>query len=271
MLSILLDKNYYPKQNYPMMNTNNQPNSKGKRHRKRGSKPRKVTKKDIVIVSSFAIISLLLLFVISYFVMVVGGLLFPANRSYVAPNEGITIYVQSNGFHTDFVIPIKNQEINTDWLQKIGDSTILAKYTNHQYMSVGWGDEGFYMESYDDNFPSVPTICMALFVPTNTLMHLEFYKNPLTKDENTVQLLITKEQYKILTKYIEDSFKKDIDNHFIPKNARGYGKNDYFFHANKYYHLFNTCNDWTNTGLKQMGIKTSRKAPFASGVMYYLR
>jgi uncharacterized protein (TIGR02117 family) len=245
--------------------------SKGKRHRKRGSKARKLTKKDIAIIGSFGLGLFIFIALIAYFIMALGGIIFPANRAYIPPEQGITIYVQSNGFHTDFVVPIKNEDIKLDWLQKIGDSTLLAKYSNHKYIAMGWGDEGFYMDSYNNEFPTIPTIFSALFVPTSTLMHIDFYVNDLQTDDSVVKLIISPQQYQILIKYIEQSFKKDIDNHFIPKNAKGYGKNDYFFHANNYYHLFRTCNDWTNNGLKSMGIKTASKAPFASGVMYHIK
>ncbi len=245
--------------------------SKGKRHRKRGSKARKLTTKDIAIIGGFCLGLFIIFGIIAYFIMVIGGIIIPTNRTYIAPKQGITIYVQSNGFHTEFVVPIKNEEIKLDWLQKIGDSTLSVKYNNYKYISMGWGDEGFYMDSYNNEFPTIPTIFSALFVPTSTLMHIDFYANGLQTDASVVKLIISPQQYQILVKYIEQSFKKDIDNNFIPKNAKGYGKNDYFFHANNYYHLFCTCNDWTNNGLKSMGIKTASKAPFASGVLYHIK
>jgi uncharacterized protein (TIGR02117 family) len=102
-------------------------------------------------------------------------------------------------------------------------------------------------------------------------MHVAFYPKPMAENADVAKIIISPQQYKDLVHYIDQSFKKDIDNKYIPKNAKGYYKNDYFFHANGYYHLFRTCNDWTNTGLKAMGLKTSRKAPFASGVMYHIK
>ena len=255
--------------NTPTNNTNNEKN--GKRRRKRGSRGRKITLKDIGIVGGFGLFVLVILSIVGYFLMALVGIIFPSNTSYVPPTKGITIYVQSNGFHTDFIVPIKNEELNINWLQKIGDSTLLAKYSTYKYVSMGWGDDGFYMESYDNSFPTVPTIFSALFLPTRTLMHVNFYANGIQLDDDTARLVVSPQQYQALVKYIEVSFKKDIDNHFIPKNAKGYGKHDYFFHANKFYHLFRTCNDWTNGGLKDMGIKTASKAPFASSVMYYLK
>lgn len=242
-----------------------------KRRYKRKQRTKKLTLKRFLIYAGLGSIATFVLAIFAYGLMALFGVLFPSNKDYVSPKEGIDIFVTSNGFHTDLVIPIRHTRDSINWLAKFNDSTFTANYNTYEYVSFGWGDEGFYMESFENAIPSTPTTFMALFVPTPTLMHIEFYRTALQTTEYTVSLKITDAQYKSLVLYIENSFKRDLDNNFIRKNTQGYGKNDYFFHAKGSYHLFNTCNDWTNTALKWTGAKTASKAPFASSVMYHLR
>ncbi len=240
-----------------------------RRRYKRKGRTKKMTTKRFFTLAAVYSLGLFLVFLLAYGLMALFGVLFPSNKDSVAAKEGIDIFVTSNGFHTDLVVPIRNAKTATDWLAKFNDSTFTAKYQNYQYVSFGWGDDGFFMESYNDQFPSLPTTFMALFVPTPTLMHVQFYQTGLQTSEYVAPMKITEDQYKSLILYIEQSFKTDLDQHFIPKNAKGYRANDYFFHAKGSYHLFSTCNDWTNTGIKWTGNKTASKAPFAQSVMYF--
>ncbi|MBK6524624.1 MAG: DUF2459 domain-containing protein [Crocinitomicaceae bacterium] len=51
---------------------------------------------------------------------------------------------------------------------------------------------------------------------------------------------------------------------------RGYWHNDNFTKPKGSYHLFNTCNAWTNEALKVAGIKTAWLALFPDGIMKHL-
>jgi uncharacterized protein (TIGR02117 family) len=240
-----------------------------RRRYKRKSKPKKMTLGLLLTRAGIGTVLLLLVALLGYFGMALLGILFPSNKESIAVKEGIDVFVVSNGFHTDLVVPTRNKATAIDWFAYINDSTFTKPYQDHQYVAFGWGDDGFFMESYDDQLPSFPTIVTALFVPSPTLMHVTFYPTPLQPSENVALMKLTNEQYKSLVYFIEASFKKDLDSRFILKNAKGYGKDDYFFHAKGSYHLFNTCNDWTNTAIKWTGNKTASKAPFAASVMYY--
>jgi uncharacterized protein (TIGR02117 family) len=210
--------------------------------------------------------------ILAYLGMGLAGVLFPVNTNYQANSKGIDIFVTSNGFHTDIVVPIRESATQTDWLKKLNDSTLTAKYSQYSYLSLSWGDEDFYMASYNQAFPPILTCIDAFFLPSNSLMHIEFYPYPLKENEkDVVKLTLSTEQYQHLVKYIDNSFLIEDTGAYVPKNAKGYGKNDYFYYAMGDYHLFQTCNDWTNDALKWIGIPTASKAPFAWGVMYHLR
>jgi hypothetical protein len=56
----------------------------------------------------------------------------------------VAIYIQTNGVHTDIVVPIKNELF--DWTTQIKKEHTLATSKNAQFLAMGWGDKGFYLE-----------------------------------------------------------------------------------------------------------------------------
>ena len=57
----------------------------------------------------------------------------------------IDIYILTNGVHTDLVLPIKTPEI--DWSREIPFENTRSKRTDFNYLSFGWGDKGFYLDT----------------------------------------------------------------------------------------------------------------------------
>jgi uncharacterized protein (TIGR02117 family) len=198
------------------------------------------------------------------------SVIFPLNTNYQAPKDGIEVFIISNGFHTEWLLPIREAQTGIDWLKEIGIEDFQEKYEKYHWIGLGWGDEGFFMESYQNEFPSVGTILKAVSLPTSSLVHTSFYPLALKEGENCRKILINKSQYEILAGYILASFAKNEAGKPLIFRLDGYGQNDHFFRGIEDYHLFNTCNDWTNNGMKIIGLPSARKAPFAESVMYFL-
>ncbi|UZJ65875.1 DUF2459 domain-containing protein [Sphingobacterium sp. KU25419] len=57
----------------------------------------------------------------------------------------VTVYIMSNGVHTDLVLPVKTNQI--DWSVLFPFQNNKGKKTNYSYMGVGWGDKGFYLNT----------------------------------------------------------------------------------------------------------------------------
>jgi hypothetical protein len=57
----------------------------------------------------------------------------------------VTIFIRSNGVHTDLVLPVKNEAIH--WNDKILFAHTTKKDSNMNYIGLGWGDKGFYLET----------------------------------------------------------------------------------------------------------------------------
>ncbi len=178
--------------------------------------------------------------------------------------EEVAIYILTNGVHTDLVVPIKSQFHN--WSDEVKFNNTISKDTNYNYVAMGWGDRGFYLETPEWKDLKTSVALKAAFALSSTAIHATFY-NKMVESESCKKIMISKEQYKKLVNYLTDSFQKDKDGHFmnIPTNAF-YSKNDAFYEAEGSYSVLNTCNTWANNGLKTCGQKCCLWTPFDTGI-----
>ncbi len=209
------------------------------------------------IISSIALIGLYLL---SVFILSRIG----TEREASTKNES-TIYILTNGVHTDLVLPIKNKQI--DWSKEVKFEHTMGKDTTYNFVAFGWGDKGFYLETPTWADLKASTAFKAAFALSSAAIHATFYRQ-MKEGNDCVKINISEEQYVRLIKYIQDSFELK-ENHFvlIPTNAV-YGKNDAFYEAKGSYSLFHSCNTWANNGLKACGQKAALWTPVDTGIFY---
>ena len=177
----------------------------------------------------------------------------------------VTIYMKSDGIHTDFVLPVKNELKNWDKTFHFDNAKNVD--STFKYISIGWGDQGFFLNTpqwSDLTFSTAFNACFYLgksAIHTNYLKELDFhYKH--------VEFKISKREYKILCRYIENSLKVSKNKCPICIKGRGYWDSDAFYESNGSYGLFNTCNSWINTGLKTAGLKACLWSPLNSGIFH---
>lgn len=177
----------------------------------------------------------------------------------------INIYLVSNGVHTDIVMPMKTNVY--DW------NTVLSPLHTRsgraaQYVGLGWGDRGFYLESptWADLRPG--TALKAISGMGGSAMHVTFYERAPQEHVDSIRIQLTAAEYERLINDILPSFK------FNPQTQQPiqipnafYHDSDVFYEATGTYHLFNTCNTWTNSKLKKSGLKAVVWTPFASSLM----
>lgn len=209
----------------------------------------------------------LLLALCFYLLLVAVGTLIPANTAFVPATGGTTVYVSTNGFHTDVILPIAGQREKC--FAVAADETLEERAHKYSYLSYGWGDKDFYMQSYDGNFPSFATALDAMFVPGESLMHVTFLRKAPTPGPDVKAVRLSDEQYNRLTEFITASFRQEAG-HLVKLSQCGYGSNDFFYQAQGSYHLFNTCNAWTGDALREAGVKVSWWTPLESSVFFYL-
>ena len=183
--------------------------------------------------------------------------------------EDVTIFILTNGVHTDIAMPLKTG--NIDWSEGIKINNTKGKDTSVQYLSVGWGDKGFYLETPTWNDLKFTTAFRAAFGLSTSALHTTFYKT-LNENNNCKSMKISNLQYKRLVNYVMNSLDLDAQNQpiFIPTKAV-YGENDAFYEAKGSYNMLHTCNTWANNGLKSCGQKASLWTVFDTGIFYHYR
>ncbi len=167
-----------------------------------------------------------------------------------------TVYVHTNGVHLDLIFPVAY--LDTEFQKQLElDSSV-------RYVSFGWGEKDFYLNTPQWKDLTVKTAIRALFLPSETLMHI-YRLDHLGSDVKPIAM--NKEKQQNLLKYIQDSFQWDAHGNVFKLKGQGYGQNDEFYKAEGSYSLFKTCNSWVNSALKQSNLKACAWTPFDFGVM----
>lgn len=187
----------------------------------------------------------------------------------LSAGNDVSIYILTNGVHTDLVLPVKNKQI--DWSSLVKFSNTVAKDTTMQWLGFGWGDKGFYLETPTWADLKFKVAFNAAFGLSTTAIHATFHKN-LTESESCRKMTISEEQYNRLSTYILNSFQKSSTGEvkYISTNAN-YGDSDAFYEATGSYSIFHTCNTWANNGLKRSGQKCCFWTPFDTGIFLKYR
>jgi uncharacterized protein (TIGR02117 family) len=205
-----------------------------------------------------------LAFITLSFLVAVIVLYLPINPNYQQKGDLKEVYVKSNGVHVDIVIPIDHK---FDWGDWIGMENFNSKHA--KYLSVGWGDKGFYVDTPEWSDLKFSTAFRALFLNTQTLMHVTVMDKP-ELNSKCKSLKIDSEQYRLMIDAIKERFVKDENGKPVIIPGVGYTPDDNFYEAHGSYSMFVTCNVWTNNVLKRMKVKTVLWAPLEQWVMKYL-
>lgn len=166
------------------------------------------------------------------------------------------IYLTSNGVHLSVVIPSKEM-----------DSTLaegLKANIDDKYVSFGWGDENFYLNTPTWGDLTFKNAFRAMFLKSSTLMHVTRYAS---KRNNWIAINLTKQELEKLSFYIQNTFKTNENEKKIILENQGYGLLDEFYLAIGSYSIFKTCNTWVNTGFKESGLKSCFWTPFDFGLL----
>ncbi|WP_299530185.1 DUF2459 domain-containing protein [Ulvibacterium sp.] len=167
-----------------------------------------------------------------------------------------SIYLNTNGIHLDIIIPINN----LDSLLISG----LKKVQSDKYLSFGWGDENFYINTPTWGDLTFKNAFKAMFLKSPTLMHVTHYKS---KHQDWIEIKISEDELDKLNLFIQSTFKTDAYGMKVILENKGYTSTDYFYRAQGNYSCFKTCNSWVNTGFKKSGLKSCLWTPFDFGLM----
>ena len=152
----------------------------------------------------------------------------PPKQDCLADKE---IYITTNGVHLDIVLPVEN--IESEFLSQ------LEILPGTKYVSFGWGDKEFYINTPEWKDLTFKTAFKALFLKSETAMHVTCYSTRYSSWRN---IKICSFQLDLLNKYIAKSFSKNDNGSFKKLAVPGYYESDFFYEAKGSFSLFNTCN-----------------------------
>ena len=191
------------------------------------------------------------------------------NSSYTHAQEGIEIYVQSNGVHTDIIVPVHHPLYN--WSAFLNTSHCLVPQDNASYISFGWGDKGFYLDTPTWSDLTFSTAYKAAFGLSTSAMHVTWFEQSPTVSESVKKIVVTEQEYRQLCAYIRESFQTYNNQPLHIHTTAHYGNNDAFYDAHRTYSFVFTCNTWANSALKKSGQKAALWTPFDKGIFYHYR
>lgn len=196
----------------------------------------------------------------------------PINGGYRVPpaDDRVRIFVRSNEIHTDIVMPTVQPELDIDWRQRFPPRDFSATVTESPYVAVGWGNRKFFLQTPTWAEFNASTALEALFWPSETVLHVEYLPRSAA-DYLPHAVYISKEQYRALARFVEDSL-GDCDEQGCAKTASQvtYGPADRFYESAGRYHCFNTCNQWTGRGLARAGVPVGIWTPLKPQVLCWL-
>jgi len=180
--------------------------------------------------------------------------------------DDLSIYILTNGVHTDLVLPIKTPQI--DWSQQLRFENTKGKRTDYNFIAIGWGDKGFYLDTPSWAELKFSTAFNAATGLSTAAIHATFYHR-MKEGSDCVRIDISTNQYQRLIDFIQKDFirKPNGDVKLIETEAV-YSDSDAFYDATGSYSVFHTCNSWTNRALKAAGQKASIWTPFDRGIFH---
>lgn len=169
------------------------------------------------------------------------------------------LYISTNGVHLEIIVPTALLDTQVVEALRVPART--------PYVSFGWGDRTFYLETPTWDQLTIRTALQAAFLKSETAMHVTYHRQAAGFWH---ALPVCHVQTDTLLTYIWQSFRKDATGQIMEIPDAGYTAQDRFFEAVGHYSLFYTCNNWVNIALKRAAVKTALWSPFDRGVLYHL-
>jgi uncharacterized protein (TIGR02117 family) len=204
-------------------------------------------------------------FVAAYLLISLGCKYITVNNDYKAPKEGVEVFIVSNGVHADICLPLAENNV---WSAYFDLKTFKTLKSQPKFISFGWGDKGFYLETPTWADLTVETAVNAAFFPSETAIHVSYLEKRPALSGLVKSFIVSKKTLKKMQDYIASYIKLKGSNSVLIDCCRYPNVHDNFYESNESYHIFRTCNVWTNQVLKEAGVKTSLWTPFDSGILY---
>ena len=193
----------------------------------------------------------------------------PANPGWREAEEGVTIFVRTNGVHTWILVPKVSEEM--DWRPLVPGEHLKDKSWGYgNYVALGYGNRTFYLETPTWGDLTMKNAFLAAFGRGRSLMHADHDHEP-KPSADTRPIVLRREEYRRLVAFARGSFQLDSRGRTIPLIGRGYGASDMFYEAVGPYSAVYTCNSWTGRALREAGVNVGVWTPLSQSIMWRLR
>jgi uncharacterized protein (TIGR02117 family) len=139
------------------------------------------------------------------------------------------------------------------WSQQRGENFGAEEWKDAPYVEVGWGDRKFYFAGDQ----SIPSVLRAVFIPSDSVMHVtsfaeapeKFFKFPVLPIE------LSEAGFQNLFAYVKQTFVvNDEKGDRLAAIGKGhYGVSNFYAAAPRYFSAFN-CNTWAAEALRNAGV-----------------
>lgn len=179
--------------------------------------------------------------------------------------KSVTVYLSTNGFHSDIVVPVRSPE--RDWSLLLGASPLTAPSLGAaRWIAFGWGSETAYtrLEKITDMSPAILLKAIAFDRSVVHVVPLE----TVGIGEGVWLLQISSAGYRRLAAAIDASFARDPGGReiLLPGVTHGYG--DAFFRGARRFSFLRSCNVWVGELLRTAGIRAGIWTPFAQSLTW---
>ncbi|NET38073.1 MAG: TIGR02117 family protein [Cyanothece sp. SIO1E1] len=181
----------------------------------------------------------------------------------------VTIYIDGNNAHTNLIVPVKTDDV--DWQQHLNLTEIGRQSRgDYRFLSFGWGDRIFYLTTPTWQDLQLTTLLRALLLPTDTVLHIQGHQTiPPSQGEYQVKpIAIGRTAHLRLSQFLLASFALDpADQPIRIRESHRYAGS--FYAAQGYYSLFQSCNNWTATGLRLANVNTPLWSSLAPAIFHH--
>jgi uncharacterized protein (TIGR02117 family) len=198
-----------------------------------------------------------------YLLAALAGSLLPVNQHWQSPEDGIELFIETNGLHSGIIMPIWSD--THDWTPLVRPEHLQDPSRYGSHILVGWGHEGVYRNTRAWTDLRASDAISAIFGSDKVLIHIDHLQYPQAYPHYRRSLKVSAAEYRKIAAAIEAKF--TLDRQFRSQPSKGYGESDLFYQSHGHYNAFYTCNNWTSDVLRQAGIRTGLWTPFQGGVM----
>lgn len=196
-----------------------------------------------------------------FFTAAIGSFI-PANNTWVQPDNGVDIFVETNGIHVSLIVPMTAAGEDLSDLIRPDQLSDPNLYGTHAM--IGWGHGRVYRNAKTWGDVRSGDFTSAVFGSDFTTLHIYHLTNPAPLPHRKI-LRVSPAQYRSIIGQIRATFRLTRDGKSVAHRA--YTPDNLFYDSVGHYNALNTCNTWTGSILRKAGVRIGIWTPLPGGVM----